>query len=112
VDNVSKQRLAENEDVFRRVNNEIETAALQQGSDGHRYEFLCECSDLSCRERVHVTLAEYAHAREDPTRFLVVKDHVVREIEHVVESVRDHVIIEKHGQAGVVAIELDNYSDT
>ncbi|MDX6512388.1 MAG: hypothetical protein QOE36_1892 [Gaiellaceae bacterium] len=111
MDECTKERLALNEDTFRRINDEIQKIADRHGSDGHRYEFFCECSDTECTERVQVTLAEYAHARDDPTRFLVVKGHVVREIEHVVESVRDHVIIEKHGEAGIVAIELDEQSD-
>ena len=111
MDDRTKERLAQNEDAFRRINDEIQSVAEGHGSDSHRYEFLCECSDPSCFERVHVSLEEYAHARDNPTRFLVVKGHVIREIEHVVETVRDHVIIEKDGHAGVVAIELDEHAD-
>lgn len=108
MDDATKERLARNEDFFRQINEDIETVAAQQGSDDHRYEFFCECSDQGCIERVSVTLAEYHHARADPKRFIVVKGHVIREIEHVVEAVRDHVVIEKDGHAGVVAIKLDN----
>lgn len=108
MDDATKARLARNEDVFRRANDDIEAAAEKHGSDSHAYEFFCECSDEACTERVRVTLAEYQHARADPTRFIVVKGHVLREIEHVVETVRDHVVIEKDGHAGVVAILLDD----
>jgi hypothetical protein len=112
MDDATKERLARNEDLFRQVNEEIEALAARHGDDAHRYDFLCECSDRNCTEKVSVTLAEYQHARAEPTRFIVVKDHVVAEIEHVVEEVRDHVVIEKHGHAGVVAILLDEADET
>jgi hypothetical protein len=111
VDERTKARLATNEAVFREINDHIEHAATAHGGDSHLYEFVCECSDEQCLERVHTTLAEYRHARADSRRFLVVKGHVIQEIEHVVEAVRDHVIIEKDGTAGIVAIELDERTD-
>ena len=101
------EQLARNEDLFRSVNDEIERVAEGQGTDAHEYEFFCECSDRSCTEKVTVTLAEYSHARENPKRFLVVKGHVIQEIEHVVDAADDHVLIEKDGHAGRIAMELD-----
>lgn len=38
---------------------------------------------------------------------MVKKNHVVKEIEQVVETVPDHVVIEKHGVAGRIAVELE-----
>ena len=111
MDDRTKQQLAKNEDLFRKINNEIENAAAAHGTDDHRYEFVCECSDRSCDERVHATLDEYRHARENPARFLVIKEHVISEIEHVVEHAHDHAIIEKDGLAGTVAIELDEQNE-
>ncbi|MGZ8702407.1 MAG: hypothetical protein ACXWZY_08975 [Gaiellaceae bacterium] len=105
-----KERLARNEDLFRSVNEEIERAAESQGIDSHEFEFFCECSDRACTEKVVVTLAEYSRARANSKRFIVVKGHVIQEIEHVVDAAEDHVLIEKHGHAGVVAIELDKKS--
>ena len=96
------------EDLFRQINERIEEIAAEHGADSHAYEFLCECSDTGCAERVRLTLDEYRHVREDGTRFIVVKGHVVKEIERVVESAQDHAIIEKDGHAGRVAIELDS----
>jgi hypothetical protein len=107
MDAATKERMAQNEDVFRQINESIDAAALSHGNDEHRYEFFCECSDLACIERVNVTLEEYAHARADPSRFILVKGHVMHEVEHVVDAARDHVLVEKDGAAGRVAIELD-----
>jgi hypothetical protein len=107
MDDLTKARHAQNEDFFREVNERINEKAESHGLDSHRYEFFCECSDASCTERVKLTLSEYEHIRAEPTRFVVKNDHVVGEIEHVVEKVSDHMIIEKHGEAGRVAIELE-----
>ena len=107
VEDAQKDRLARNEDLFRQVNEKIDDLAVRHGDDVHVYEFFCECSDVSCSERVRMTLPQYAHVRDDPARFVVVKDHVLHEIEHVIEHVGDHVLIEKHGRAGEVAIKLD-----
>ena len=102
-----KERLARNEDLFRQVNDNIEDLAGDHGSDAHVYEFFCECSDIGCSARVHMTLAEYGHVRDDPARFVVVKGHVLPEIEHVIERADDHVLIQKDGHAATIAIELD-----
>jgi hypothetical protein len=111
MDDLQKGRLARNEDFFREVNEKIKDAAETHGSDSHRYEFFCECSDPTCTERVLLDLAEYEHIRAEPTRFVVKKNHVIGEIEHVVETVPDHVVIEKHGEAGRVAVELEAESN-
>jgi hypothetical protein len=111
VDDRQKGRLAQNEDIFREVNDRINATAEGYGADGHVYEFLCECSDPACMERVELTLAQYRHVRDEPTRFVVKTGHAIAEIEHVVETAPDHVVIEKHGEAGRVAIELDAQSD-
>jgi hypothetical protein len=112
VEDAQKSRLARNEDLFRQVNEKIDDLAGRHGDDAHVYEFFCECSDVDCSERVHLTLPQYAHVRDDPTRFVVVKGHVVEEIEHVIERAEDHVLIEKHGRAGEVAIQLDVDAET
>jgi hypothetical protein len=107
MDDHQKGRLAQNEDLFRETNDRINDSAEAHGADSHVYAFLCECSDRACTERVELTLAEYRHIRDDSTRFVVKKNHVIKEIEHVVETAADHVVIEKHGEAGRVAIELE-----
>lgn len=107
MDDRTERQLAQNEDLFRQINEKIDVAASAYGTDAHLYEFFCECSDLNCVQRVSLTLQEYAFARADPTRFVVTKDHALDEIEHVVGEARDHVFVEKDGAAGRAAVELD-----
>ena len=106
MDNLQKARLAQNEHFFREVNEKVKEVAESHGSDSHQYEFVCECSDNLCAERVSMTLREYEQIRAEPTRFVVKKNHVIAEIEHIVATVPDHMVIEKHGEAGRIAIEL------
>ncbi len=111
MDDLQKSRLAQNEDFFRGVNEKVNEKAESHGLDSHRYEFFCECSDAACMERISLTLPEYEHIRAAPARFVVKKNHVIREIEHVIETVPDHVVIEKHGEAGKIAVELEAASN-
>ena len=102
----SVERLAKNESFFRQVNERIKDVA-----DGFQvagsYEFLCECSDPGCTERIELSRADYEHVRAEPTRFVLARGHAAPEIEHVVEREDDHVVVEKVGLAGRVAAELD-----
>ena len=102
-----EKRLALNEALFRDVNERIREISDSFGQKDAAYDFLCECSDPSCAEKVVLTRAEYEHVRADSTRFVVAKGHAMPEIESVVEQANDHVVVEKEGAAADVAIRLD-----
>ena len=97
------KRLAANEAWFREINERIEANALEHGADAHIYEFICECSNIDCVERIRMSLADYEQVRAHPARFALVAGHDEPEIETVVR--RDGFwIVEKQGPAaGVVA---------
>ena len=102
-----QERLARNEAFFRQVNERIKDVAdgIQGGDD--TYEFLCECADPSCTERITLSTTEYDQVRQSPRRFVLALGHVSPEVEHVVEREGDHVVVEKVGIAGRIAAELD-----
>jgi hypothetical protein len=102
-----EERLAQNEAFFRSVNERIRDVAERHGSDPHEYEFLCECSDPTCVERVMLSLAEYEAVRADGARFVLADGHADATIENVVVTAPDHVVVEKVGVAGEVAQALD-----
>ena len=56
---------------------------------------------------MRLTLEEYERVRAAGNRFVVAPGHIAPEIEHVVTARADHVLIEKTGEAGRVAAELD-----
>jgi hypothetical protein len=102
-----EERLARNEAFFRDLNERIRDAADAHSADGHVYEFVCECSDQVCLERVRLTAAEYESVRADPTTFVLAPGHAQASIEVVVQPGYDHVIVEKIGAAGALAVALD-----
>lgn len=107
MDDAQRTRLARNEDFFREVNENMIEGVKSGTPDLLPYEFDCECSDARCTERVKLTLLEFAHIRTEPTWFVVKPNHVVDEIEEVIETGPDHMVVEKYGEAGKVAIRLE-----
>jgi hypothetical protein len=101
------ERLAHNEAVFRRVNERIREVAGRHGLDGHIYEFVCECANPDCVQRVMLTIPEYETIRADGTRFVLAGGHDLDEIETVVAERAGHVVVEKVGVAANVADALD-----
>jgi hypothetical protein len=103
MDRSGKERIARNEDAFRRVNEAIETGRVTR--DG-LVGFVCECSQLGCNEVVQLAIGEYEAVRADPRRFFVVPGH-----EGPGEDVRErHVrfsVVVKRGTAGDVAQRSD-----
>jgi hypothetical protein len=108
VDEKQKQRLAANEALFREVNERLRDVSRTFGRADEPLDFVCECSDSRCAERVTLTRAEYEDLRSDSARFVVAKNHAIPEIESVVAHADDHVIVEKRGSAADIAIHLDN----
>jgi hypothetical protein len=98
------QRAAQNESLFRRINERVEALS----SDFDALTLVCECADAACVERlVGVSREEYEAVRAHSDRFLVKRGHERGEFETVVGERRDYLIVEKHGEAGDVAIDED-----
>jgi hypothetical protein len=100
-------RAAQNEAVFRRVNERLEEVneAFQVATDNA--QFVCECAKIECVERIEMTLSKYEALRRVPTHFIVKPDHVLPEEERVVERQTQYVVVEKFGRAGERARQLN-----
>ena len=102
------RRLAENETLFRDVNEQVEAAAATfQVHGAMPQEFLCECADERCVERVALTLDEYEAVRANGRQFFVVPGHEIAEVERVVATRGNYNVIEKIG-AGVAVADARN----
>lgn len=88
-----KEKQGKTEAIFRDVNERIAYNAESLGQ--RRPEFLCECSDPNCTERVEATLEEYEEVRADATTFLLAPGHEAREIERVIADRGRYEIVEK-----------------
>jgi hypothetical protein len=102
-----EERLARNEAVFREVNERIRDVTDTYASDGHVYEFLRECADTSCTDRIRLISAEYERIRRDPKQFVLAPGHDLSAIEAVIEVQPEHVVVEKTGTAAEVVEALD-----
>jgi hypothetical protein len=100
-------RLAQNEVVFREVNERVQAIAAAHGDDEHVYEFYCECSNADCTLLVSATLGEYELVRANASRFLIAPGHWLPEIERVVEEGPRLWVIEKIGEAAEFVAEHD-----
>jgi hypothetical protein len=87
-------RIARTESLFRDVNERIAEVADRLGSDDA--EFVCECADAGCGERVEVLLHDYEQVRADGARFLVAPGHEEPAYEQVVERNGNHQVIAKN----------------
>jgi hypothetical protein len=88
-------RIGLNEAVFREVNERIETLAETFDLGSQPLDFICECGDASCVERIHMTHAEFEELRSDSHHFAVYPGHVAPDIERVVARSDGYEIVEK-----------------
>jgi hypothetical protein len=90
-------RIAENEAIFRDLNEEVGAVAhsFSAGGEDRAFDFLCECGDPGCAQRVPVTLVKYEELRSSPLRFVVVPGHEIPDVESIVEPNESFNIIRK-----------------
>jgi hypothetical protein len=102
-----EERVARNESTTRQINEDIEHAQ-QDAPTGEHVRVLCECGWEDCDRVIAITLAEYESVRADPRQFVVVRDHLVAEVERVVQETDRYVVVAKReGTPAAVAIQED-----
>jgi hypothetical protein len=111
---VSAERIARNDATFRDANERIRVVAeATQLGDDALLPFLCECADLQCTTIVQLTGAEYEETRANPRWFVNAHGH--QQSSHgwarVVEEFERYTLVEKIGEAGTIAEELDPRSE-
>jgi hypothetical protein len=102
-----EERLAKNESLFREVNERIEEAASRAALLDIEAGFVCECASVECTEPLPITLLDYEEARSKPTWFIVLNGHERPDVERIVRSLGSCLIVDKVGEAGEEAEELD-----
>jgi hypothetical protein len=98
---------AETQAVFREVNERIDE--LNRGVLGRQpisEEWVCECEDGSCIERIEMSQSEYEWLRADGNRFAVLPGHEVQAVEEVIRRCERFFVVAKLGAGGVRAVEL------
>ena len=98
--------MAQNEALFREVNERVESVAHRLGPDVP-YEFVCECANADCTFRVELSIGAYDKIRSDPKQFVVLPLHYTPEVEDVVAEEDSYWIVRTSGKAGEYVEELD-----
>jgi hypothetical protein len=102
-----EDRVAKNEAASRDINESIEDAHEGASPDGH-IRMLCECGLEACDRLIAITIREYEKVRLDPRRFALVREHVMPDVETVVDETDRFVVVTKReGTPADVAREED-----
>jgi hypothetical protein len=94
-----KDRMVENEVIFRDVNKNIQEFIEEEGSSvGKKIPFYCECSRPTCLKRIDLTPAEYKKLHRSKSHFVIVSGHGFSEVEKIVDKKQGYQVVEKHFQ--------------
>lgn len=103
-----EERLARNEALSREINEAREFGQAPVSGPQRFMRMVCECGNSACDLPLTITVLEYERIRSDPVHFAVVRDHVIGDIEVVVEENDRFVVVAKReGKPAATAIEED-----
>ena len=100
------ERLARNEAAFRLINERAAKEAPEPDESAVK-PYLCECSDLGCRQQVYLRTGEYESVRRDSRWFLVAVGHVDSTVERVVDHTLRFDVVQKHESVRSVVGQTD-----
>jgi hypothetical protein len=102
-------RAAKNQSLFREINERVKdlNEAFSDVTEGG--DWVCECANESCTERVEMSVEEYEEVRAGGARFFVAPsdDHLWPDVEHVTARMNHYWVVEKFGDGGRLAEEAD-----
>ena len=107
----SGERVAFNDDIFRKANEDVR--AVAEGALGDHGErvlpVICECPEETCAEVLIVPVGEYKRIRSNPVLFFNARGHDAAggPWSRVVEDHEGYVVIEKLGRAAELSEILD-----
>lgn len=99
-----QKQVGRNENEARTANEIVSVDGEQSRLEGHEaLAVVCECGDKACTEPVTMTVDQYEDVRSGPARFVVLNGHEISDCEQVVDRGDGYLIVEKFGDAGLVA---------
>jgi len=102
-----EERVAKNEATSRVINEGMDAAYGSEPQDAHLF-FLCECGLEQCDRTVRITKAEYERVRNDPRQFVILRNHLIPDVDQVVsDGDRFLVVTKREGTPAEVAIQED-----
>jgi hypothetical protein len=102
-----EERIAENEAVVREI-NEMILQAHESAPDISFMHIVCECGYEECGSIIALTKDEYERIRNDPRQFCVIEEHVIQDVEAIVEdNDRFAIVAKRQGAPAEIAIRTD-----
>ena len=90
-------RAAQNELVFRAVNEQIVKMTDRFREQLSDIDIVCECANTSCVGTIRINADDFAKIERAEGRFLVLPGHEDESVEKVVVRLADYVIVWKPG---------------
>jgi hypothetical protein len=108
-----QQRAGENQSLFREVNERVKDLNDSFHVSTSIRDWVCECANDNCFERIEMSAREYEDVRRDSSRFFVFpsEQHVWPEAENIVERFANYWVVEKLELGAQVAEAHDPRSD-
>jgi hypothetical protein len=100
-DEARARRLAENEALFRVVNERIEEVNRAFATLTETMDVVCECGAIECTERLLLGVPDYERVRSEPTLFVIVPGHQIEDVEDVVEEGDGWMVVQKSKSPGI-----------
>jgi hypothetical protein len=106
-------RAARNQSLFREVNERVKDVNDNFHAFTSVSDWVCECANDTCVERIKMATQEYEHVRAHPAWFFVVpsNEHVWPDAERVIERHDNYWVVEKIELAAEIAAKQDPRSD-
>jgi hypothetical protein len=105
-----QRRAAENQSLFRKVNERVE--GLNETFEALELPYgtwTCECAHLDCVEHIDMTLEEYEALRAHPNQFAIMpaQSHFVLDVDALIERTDRYWVVAMIGAGAALAVELD-----
>ena len=98
MENAERQlRAAQNQMLFRSVNDQIKEASEKLGDSTEELDFACECADDMCVEKIRLSPHQFLGIESEVNRFIVLRGHEIPEVEDVIAERDGFVIVSKRG---------------
>jgi len=102
------ERIGLNEALFREVNERVKGINEGFGDRVDEADFVCECGNESCTQRIRMSLDAYERLRTDATHFAVRPGHEIVDVERIIERADGYVVVAKHeGEPARIAQDTD-----
>ena len=109
-----QERAAKNQALFREVNERVRDVNESFHTLASAVsDWVCECANETCVERLELRIEQYEAIRDDGTTFLVAPsdEHVWPDVERVVERNDNYWIVQKQELAAEIAARQDPRSN-